>query len=82
VHLTRGLARALAPRVRVNGVAPGTVLLPDGWDAESAQRLLETTPLARWGSPADVVQAVLYLLDATYVTGETIIVDGGRHVRR
>jgi len=82
VHLTRGLARALAPRVRVNAVAPGTVLLPEGWNEASARRLLETTPLKRWGSPEDVVQAMLYLLDAGYVTGETIIVDGGRHVRR
>jgi pteridine reductase len=81
VYLTRALARVLAPRVRVNAVAPGTVLLPEGWDADAAERLLETTPLRRWGSPADVVQAVLYLVDATYVTGETIIVDGGRLAR-
>ena len=80
--ITRGLARVLAPRVRVNAVAPGTVLLPEGWNEASARRLVETTPLRRWGTPADVVQAVLYLLDAGYVTGETIIVDGGRHVRR
>lgn len=82
VHLTRGLARVLAPRVRVNAVAPGTVLLPDGWDARSADHLTETTPLRRWGSPQDVAQAMLYLIDATYVTGETIVVDGGRHLRR
>lgn len=82
VYLTRALARVLAPRVRVNAVAPGTVLLPEGWNPAAEQRLLETTPLRRWGSPADVAQAVLYLLDAAYVTGETLIVDGGRHVRR
>lgn len=81
VYLTRGLARVLAPKIRVNAVAPGTVLLPEGWDAASAERLRDTTPLKRSGSPEDVVQAVLYLLDATYVTGETIIVDGGRHTR-
>jgi pteridine reductase len=81
VQMTRALARALAPRVRVNAVAPGAVLLPDDWDDDSARRLEATTPLARLGSPDDVVQAVLYLIDAPYVTGETIVVDGGRHVR-
>ncbi|MCU0633525.1 MAG: SDR family oxidoreductase [Gemmatimonadaceae bacterium] len=81
VHMTRGLARALAPRVRVNGVAPGMVLRPDGWSEADEARLLRTTPLERGGSPDDVAQAVLYLIDAGYVTGETILVDGGRHVR-
>jgi pteridine reductase len=82
VYLTRALARVLAPKVRVNAVAPGTVLLPEGWEKESGERLRETTPLGRLGSPSDVTQAVLYLLEASYVTGETIIVDGGRHIRR
>ena len=82
VYLTRALARVLAPRIRVNAIAPGTVLLPEGFDAGDAKHLTETTPLRRDGSPDDVVQAMLYLLKATYVTGETIIVDGGRHVRR
>ncbi len=82
VKLTESLARVMAPRVRVNAVAPGTVLLPDDWDAASAEHLRASTPLGRQGSPADVVQAVLYLLDAEYVTGETIVVDGGRRVRR
>jgi pteridine reductase len=81
VHMTRVLARLLAPRLRVNAVAPGTVLLPEGWDAASAEKLRRQTPLERWGSPGDVAQAVLYLIGAPYVTGETLIVDGGRHVR-
>ena len=81
VQLTRALARVLAPDVRVNAVAPGTVLLPEGWSEEDAARLDETTPLRRSGSPADVIGAILYLLDAGYVTGETVIVDGGRHIR-
>jgi pteridine reductase len=81
VQMTRALARVLAPRIRVNAVAPGTVLLPPDWDEAAAERLNATTPLRRLGSPDDVVQAVLYLLDADYVTGETIVVDGGRHVR-
>lgn len=81
VQMTRALARALAPRIRVNAVAPGAVLLPEAWDDATRDRLASTTPLRRLGAPADVVGAVLYLLGADYVTGETVIVDGGRHVR-
>lgn len=81
VYLTRALARVLAPRIRVNAIAPGTVLLPENFDSSAASHLKSTTPLQRDGTPDDVVQAMLYLLGATYVTGETIIVDGGRHVR-
>ncbi len=81
VQMTRGLARALAPEIRVNAVAPGAVMLPDGWDDATADRLTSTTPLARLGSADDVAQAVVYLCEATYVTGEVLIVDGGRHIR-
>jgi pteridine reductase len=81
VQMTRALAHALAPDIRVNAVAPGAVLLPQGWDEQTAQHLVDTTPLKRLGTPEDVAQAVVYLAEADYVTGETIIVDGGRHVR-
>jgi pteridine reductase len=81
VHITRALAKRLAPRLRVNAIAPGAVLLPDDWSADDARRLTATTPLARIGSPEDVTRAVLYLIDAEYVTGQTLIVDGGRDVR-
>jgi pteridine reductase len=81
IHLTQGLARTLAPRIRVNAVAPGAVLLPEDWPEEAAERLARTTPLRRLGSPGDVARAVLYLLEADYVTGDTILVDGGRHIR-
>lgn len=81
VHMTRALARALAPAVRVNAVAPGAVLLPDEWDDAAADHLRRTTPLARLGDPSDVVEAVLFLVRSDYVTGDTIVVDGGRHVR-
>lgn len=81
VQMTRALARVLAPDVRVNAIAPGTVLLPDGWTQADEDRLRATTPLARTGSPDDVVLALNYLLDADYVTGDVVIVDGGRHVR-
>lgn len=81
IHLTSVLARILAPSIRVNAIAPGAVLLPAGWSAEDAARLERTTPLRRLGAPADVAQAMLYLIEADYVTGDTIVVDGGRHVR-
>ncbi len=81
VQMTRALAHALAPAVRVNAIAPGAILLPEDWSQAAGERLAATTPLRRLGSPEDVVGAVLYLLDADYVTGETLIVDGGRHIR-
>jgi len=81
VHMTRSLARVMAPEVRVNGVAPGTVLLPENWSTEADERLRMTTPLSRTGSPDDVSATVVFLLESDYITGETIIVDGGRHVR-
>ena len=81
VQMTRALARALAPAVRVNAVAPGAVLLPDEWDGAAAERMRSTTPLRRLGDPSDVVEAVLFLVRADYVTGDTVMVDGGRHVR-
>jgi pteridine reductase len=81
VQMTRALARALAPEVRVNGVAPGSVLLPESWTEADARRLAESTPLRRLGSAEDVARAVRFLLENEYITGETLIVDGGRHVR-
>lgn len=81
IQMTRALANALAPDVRVNAVAPGAVLLPERWGDESRDHLVRTTPLRRLGRPADVAQAVLYLAAAEYVTGTTLVVDGGRHVR-
>jgi pteridine reductase len=81
VYLTRALARVMAPSVRVNGVAPGTVLLPEGWPNADEERLRATTPLGRTGTPSDVASTVIFLLESEYLTGETIIVDGGRHIR-
>ena len=83
VGLTRSLARELAPEIRVNAVAPGPILWPDDetFDELSRQRIISHTPLRREGSPEDIAKAVHYLVvDANYVTGETINVDGGRHV--
>lgn len=82
VMLTRVLARALAPDVTVNAIAPGAVLVPEEYDAEERDRLARTTPLRRLGSPADVSAALLYLLEGgDYVTGDVLVVDGGRLLR-
>jgi pteridine reductase len=82
VSITRGLARAWAPRIRVNAVAPGPVLLPDGESTLQAERAAaERTVVGRVGTPEDVAQAVLFLDRAAYVTGEVIRVDGGHHLK-
>lgn len=78
LHLTRVAARAFAPEVRVNAIAPGTVLPPEDFPDSQVQALARRTPLQRNGSPDDVVGAVLYLVSADFVTGETIVLDGGR----
>ncbi|WP_434212326.1 pteridine reductase [[Pseudomonas] boreopolis] len=78
--LTRSLALELAPRVRVNAIAPGAILWPEQGKSEAAQQaLLARTPLARTGIPEEVAEAVRWLLeDAGYVTGHTLPLDGGR----
>ncbi len=82
VMLTKALARALAPDISVNAVAPGAVLLPDDWDAATRAHFAETTPLKRLGTAQDVVSAVRFLLEGTdYVTGTVLVVDGGRLIR-
>jgi pteridine reductase len=82
VMLTQTLARALAPDITVNAIAPGAVLPPDEWDEASREHLARTTPLRRLGSPDDVTAALLYLLEGgDYVTGQTLVVDGGRLIR-
>jgi pteridine reductase len=80
--MTHLLAGALAPRVRVNAVAPGAVLAPEGWPAAEREKYANQTPMHRVGTPDDVVGAIRYLIGATYVTGETLFVDGGRHDAR
>lgn len=82
VMLTEVMARALAPDVTVNAVAPGPVLVPESAGPEERELLVRTTPLKRLGSPDDAVSAILYLLEGgDYVTGETLVVDGGRRIR-
>lgn len=77
VHLTRIQARALAPEVRVNAVAPGLVLPPEGLSQDALDREIDATLVKRVGTPDDVVGAVLYLARASYVTGQILSVDGG-----
>ena len=81
VAMTRHLAAALAPGIRVNAVAPGFVLAPPGFSPSAERQFAESTPLKRNGKPVDIAQAVAYLLEAEFVTGETLHVDGGRGVR-
>lgn len=78
LHLTRNLALALAPEARANAVAPGHVLPPPDYGEAEIERSRRRVPLGRIGRPEDVAEAVLYLADAQYVTGEVIVVDGGR----
>lgn len=78
--LTLGLARALAPKVRVNGVAPGPIVPPADYSDAQKDRAARATLLGRWGEPNDVAGAVSYLVGSPYVTGVVLPVDGGRHV--
>jgi NAD(P)-dependent dehydrogenase (short-subunit alcohol dehydrogenase family) len=83
ISMTRQLAVELAPRVRVNAVAPGVVrtrLSEALWSSEAGQRTLEATPLGRFGEPADVATAVAFLAGdgAAWITGEHILIDGGQ----
>jgi pteridine reductase len=82
VMLTQSLARELAPQVRVNAIAPGPVLWPEGeMDSDLKARILERTALKRMGAPDDIARAALYLVkDAPYVTGQVLAIDGGRTI--
>lgn len=77
-HLTRVQARAYAPDVRVNAIAPGAVLAPDDWSEDRWNAVAERAVLGKAGDPADVLHAIRYLISADFVTGHVIPVDGGR----
>ena len=82
VMLTKVLALSLAPDVTVNAIAPGAVLVPEDYSADERERLARSTPLRRLGSPADVIAALLYLLEGgDFVTGEILVADGGRFIK-
>lgn len=80
IKLTRDLAVGLAPNIQVNAVAPGAVLPPPGKDDRFLERLAAQIPLQRAGSTADVTDAVLYLLNSDFITGEVIHVAGGQQL--
>jgi pteridine reductase len=77
LHLTRVMARALAPQVRVNAIAPGAVMLPGDYDEDARRRSRDRSALGTLGSPEDVVRTVLFLERSRFITGEVVIVDGG-----
>jgi len=80
MNLTLNLAADLAPRIRVNGIAPGAIL-PAEHEARDTGSPVRDLPLSRWGTPEEIAAAAMFLLlDATYVTGQVIPVDGGRHL--
>ena len=78
--LTRMTALEFAPRVRVNGVAPGLVLPPPGHDTSYLKALAHTNPLNAHGAAEDVARAVVFLFESPFITGQVIYVDGGRHM--
>jgi len=69
-----------ADQILVNAIAPGPILAPPGTSDEESQSVEKSTPLGRWGGVEEIVKAVLALVDSDFVTGETIRVDGGRHL--
>lgn len=79
IMLTHCLARALTPAVTVNAIAPGTISFPE--DApDIAERFIRAAPLRRTGTVEDITNAVLYLIDAEFVTGQVLVVDGGASI--
>ncbi len=78
--LTEALALELAPDILVNAVAPGPALPPDDMSEAERRTVAEQTPLKDWGGGAEMAKAVLFFIDSEFVTGETVRVDGGRHL--
>jgi NAD(P)-dependent dehydrogenase (short-subunit alcohol dehydrogenase family) len=82
IALTEALALELAPdNILVNAIAPGPIVAPPGTSEAESKAVEEATPLGRWGGEMEIVKGVLALLDSDFITGETIRVDGGRHLK-
>jgi NAD(P)-dependent dehydrogenase (short-subunit alcohol dehydrogenase family) len=82
IALTEALALELAAdNILVNAIAPGPIVAPPGTTAEESRKIEEATPLGRWGGEMEIAKGVLALLDSDFITGETIRVDGGRHIK-
>lgn len=80
IGLAEGLALELAPEILVNAIAPGPILAPPGLSSGEDRAVRRATPLGCWGGPEEIAKAVLFLIDTDFITGETIRVDGGRHL--
>ena len=78
ITLTKSLARDLAPKVLANAVAPGPILPPPDMSEEEKAAVAKSTLLGRWGSPEDVANAVIFLLENDFINGAVLVVDGGR----
>jgi|SRR5665213_175895 len=82
IALTEALALELAPdNILVNAIAPGPILAPPGTSADETKAIEDATPLGRWGGELEIAKAVLALIESDFITGDTIRVDGGRHLR-
>lgn len=82
IALTEALALELAAdQILVNAIAPGPIVAPDGTTAEEFATVERATPLGRWGGELEIAKAVLSLVESDFITGETVRVDGGRHLR-
>ncbi len=79
-YVTEELALSLAPRFKVNAVAPGLILPPEGRDSTYFDKLKNDVPMKKGGTPKEVADAVLYLLRSDFITGQIIYVDGGQHM--
>ncbi|HET7150300.1 MAG TPA: SDR family oxidoreductase, partial [Candidatus Acidoferrum sp.] len=77
IMLTKVLAKALAPEVRVNAIAPGTITM-EGDPPEMESDFIKRAPLRRSGEPSDITEAVLFLVKSDFITGQVLVVDGGR----
>lgn len=80
ITLTKALARDLAPKVMVNAIAPGPVLLPEDMSEEEKQNIIKKTPLGRIGTPRDISSAVIFLVENDFINGAALVVDGGRSI--
>lgn len=78
--LTRMAAVTFAPGIRVNGIAPGLILPPPGQPMSYIENMVNTVPLKKHGDPTDIAEAAVFLASSSFVTGEVIFVDGGRHL--
>jgi NAD(P)-dependent dehydrogenase (short-subunit alcohol dehydrogenase family) len=82
IGLTEALALELAPdQILVNAVAPGPIVAPEGTSDDEFEKVERATPLGRWGGEIEIAKTVLALIESDFITGETIRVDGGRHIK-